>query len=55
MSAAIASATGADPMMLDTPATKGTAVTAAMSTGGSGGNTAVVGRPPTAADDASAS
>lgn len=50
MSAATASApAGTDPMMLDTPATKGTAVTAAMSTGGSGGNTAVVGRPSTAA------
>ena len=49
MSAAIASATGADPMMLDTPATKGTAVTAAMSTGGSDGNTTVRGRPSTAA------
>ena len=48
MSAAIASATGADPMMLDTPATKGTAVTAALSTGGSDGNTTVSGGRPSA-------
>lgn len=46
MSAAIASAPGADPMMLDTPATKGTAVTAALSTGGSDGNTTVSGGRP---------
>ena len=49
MSAAIARASGTDPMMLDTPATKGTAVTAAMSTGGSDGNTALRGHPSTAA------